>query len=168
MQAEAAVKSAQVSENDTSIFAPTDGTVVRKTANVGASLSAGQTILTLTQGQGVYITANFKETQVGNVRVGQPVEIRVDSFPGKVFKGVVGSLNQATGATTSLVAPGQCDWQLHESGAAYPGENRYRAGNRRKRGQSRGHCPIATGNVSKSGNRDKRYGSAPRARPRRL
>jgi membrane fusion protein (multidrug efflux system) len=79
--------------------------VVRKSVNVGASLSAGQTILTITQGDGVYVTANFKETQIGNVRVGQPAEIEVDAFPGKVFKGIVGAINEATGATTSLLPP---------------------------------------------------------------
>lgn len=104
-QAEASVKTAQVAERDTYIYAPTDGTVVRKTVNVGTSVSAGQTLVTITQGSGVYITANFKETQVGNLRVGQPVEIKVDAFPGKTFRGIVGSVNVATGATTSLLPP---------------------------------------------------------------
>lgn len=104
-QAEAALKNAKVTLGDTSIYASTDGIVVRKTVNQGVSLSPGQTILTITQGEGVYVTANFKETQVANVRVGQPVEIRVDAFPGKKFAGVVGSINEATGATTSLLPP---------------------------------------------------------------
>jgi membrane fusion protein (multidrug efflux system) len=104
-QAEAALQNARITEQDTYIYAPTDGTVVRKSVNVGASLSTGQTVLTITQGDGVYVTANFKETQIGDVRVGQPVEIDVDALPGKVFKGVVGAINEATGATTSLLPP---------------------------------------------------------------
>jgi membrane fusion protein (multidrug efflux system) len=104
-QAQAALQNAQVTEEDTYIYAPTDGTVIRKTANMGADVSAGQTILTVTQGNTVFVTANFKETQVGNVRVGQPVEIKVDAFPHKIFKGFVGSINEATGATVSLLPP---------------------------------------------------------------
>ena len=79
--------------------------MVRKTANVGASLSVGQTILTITQGDVVWVTANFKETQLGDVRVGQPVELEVDAFPGKAFEGRVAAVNEATGATTSAFAP---------------------------------------------------------------
>ncbi len=104
-QAEAVLHNAQVAESDTFIYAPIDGTVVRKTTNAGADVSAGQTILTITQGNGVYVTANFKETQVGRIRVGQPVEVKVDAFGHKVFKGVVGSINAATGATVSLLPP---------------------------------------------------------------
>ena len=69
-------------------YAFVDGTAVRGSdyttnGSVLVSLSPGQTILTITQGNGVYVTANFKETQIGSVRVGQPAEIEVDAFPGK-------------------------------------------------------------------------------------
>jgi membrane fusion protein (multidrug efflux system) len=104
-QAKAALENARVLFNDTYIYAPANGTVVRKTINVGAALAPGQTILTMTQGDAAWVTANFKETQLTNVRVGQPVSLEVDAFPGKEFKGVVASVSEATGATTSLLPP---------------------------------------------------------------
>jgi len=101
----AALQNAQVVLNDTFLYAPNEGTVVKKTVNVGASLSPGQTILTITQGQYVYVSANFKETQLRNVKPGQPVDVEVDSFPGLVFKGYVRSINETTGATNALLPP---------------------------------------------------------------
>ncbi len=104
-QALAALTNARVNLGYTYIYAPNNGTIVKKTQNVGASLSPGQSILTMTQGDYVWVEANFKETQLDHVRVGQPVEIAVDAFPGKVFKGWVHSLNEASGAATSLLPP---------------------------------------------------------------
>ena len=105
LQAKAMLDNAQVTENDTFIYAPSDGTVVKKAVNTGVALAPGQTILTVTQGDYVYITANFKETQLRYVRPGQPAEIEVDSFPGRVFRGHVKSVNEATGATQALLPP---------------------------------------------------------------
>jgi len=105
MQSKAALANAQVQENDTSIYAPTDGEVVRKGVNVGAALTPGQTIITMTAGKTVWVVANFKETQMRGVIPGQPAEIEVDAFPGKIFKGKVQSINQATGASTALLPP---------------------------------------------------------------
>ena len=104
-QARAALASAQVSLDDTALYAPCDGVVVKKTANVGMALSPGQTVVTITQGSRMWVSANFKETQLTHVRPGQKVEIEVDSFPGKVFEGAVESINRATGAATSLLPP---------------------------------------------------------------
>jgi|SRR5579871_2965017 len=104
-QAQAALTNAQVTLDDTNIYAPSDGTIVTKTANVGASLSPGQPIVTMTQGQYVWVEANYKETQLNDVVPGEPVEITVDAFPGKIFKGQVRSIKEATGAATSLLPP---------------------------------------------------------------
>jgi membrane fusion protein (multidrug efflux system) len=104
-QAKASLENAQVLLNDNAIYAPTDGQVVRKTVNVGAALSPGQTIVTLTAGQEVWVTANFKETQLTHVRPGQPAEVEVDTFPGKIFKGEVQAIEDATGASTALLPP---------------------------------------------------------------
>jgi membrane fusion protein, multidrug efflux system len=104
-QAKAALANAQITEDDTYIKAPTNGTVVRKAVNVGASLSPGQEIVTITQGNHVWVTANYKETQLSDVRAGQPVEIDVDAFPGKIFQGKVQSVNEASGASTALLPP---------------------------------------------------------------
>ena len=103
--AQAALANALVTLNDTLIPAPADGTVVKKAVNVGASLSPGQTVVTMTQGDYVYVTANFKETQLRDVKPGESAEIEVDSFPGLVFKGHVQSINEATGATEALLPP---------------------------------------------------------------
>lgn len=104
-QAKAALANAQVTFNDTFIYAPSSGTVVRKAINVGAALSPGQSIVTMTQGDYVYVTANYKETQLRDVHSGQPAEVEVDTFPGRIFKGRVQSINEATGAATALLPP---------------------------------------------------------------
>ena len=103
LQSQAALTNAQVTLDDTVIRAPSNGTIVRKGANVGDALSPGQTIATMTKGDYVWIQANFKETQLQYVRVGQPVTCTVDAYPGKTFYGKVQSVNEASGNTTSLL-----------------------------------------------------------------
>jgi membrane fusion protein (multidrug efflux system) len=88
----------------TKIKAPHDGVVSRKTINEGQSVAAGQAIVQLVTPD-VWITANFKETQVGRTRVGQPAHFSVDAYPGKEFVGAVESLSGATGARFSLLPP---------------------------------------------------------------
>lgn len=104
-QSKAALANAQITLGDASIYAPTSGFVVRKAVNVGASLSPGQTMVTMTTGDQAWVTANFKETQLRDVRVGQPAEIEVDQVGGKVFRGRVQAITAATGASTSLLPP---------------------------------------------------------------
>jgi len=104
-QARAAMRNAKVTLNYTSIYAPCDGIVVKKATNVGAAISPGQTLVTITQGNHMWVSANFKETQLTHVRPGQRVEVEVDSFPNKVFEGTVDSINRATGAATALLPP---------------------------------------------------------------
>lgn len=107
-QAKAALTNAQITMGDTYIYAPCDGTIVRKDSNVGATMSPGTTIVTIAQQTSeadIWVDANFKETQLQNVRVGQPAEIDVDAFGGKVFRGRVESILEATGAATALLPP---------------------------------------------------------------
>jgi membrane fusion protein (multidrug efflux system) len=104
-EAKQALVNAQINLNHTFIYAPDDGTIVKKTANVGASLAPGQPIVTMTQGGSVWVTANYKETQMQDVRAGQPAEVEVDSLPGRLFQGRVESINEVTGAATSLLPP---------------------------------------------------------------
>jgi len=89
----------------TRILSPIDGFVGEKSAEVGQTVSAGVTILTLIpDGPGkIYITANYKETQMGNMRVGQPVDIHVDAYGGTTFHGHVISINPASQNTYALV-----------------------------------------------------------------
>ncbi len=86
----------------TRIYASTDGYIGEKSAEVGQVIGAGITLMTIVPNR-VYITANYKETQMGRMRVGQPVEIRVDAYKGVTFKGHVASINPASENTYALV-----------------------------------------------------------------
>jgi membrane fusion protein, multidrug efflux system len=89
----------------THIYAPVDGFIGEKSAEVGQTVSAGMTLLTLIpDGPGkIYITANYKETQMGDMKVGQPVDISVDAYHGVTFHGKVISINPASQNTYALV-----------------------------------------------------------------
>jgi membrane fusion protein, multidrug efflux system len=86
----------------TRIYAPTDGYVGEKSAEVGQTVGAGITLMTIVPNR-VYITANYKETQMGHMRVGQPADIRVDAYRGVTFHGHVASINPASENTYALV-----------------------------------------------------------------
>jgi membrane fusion protein (multidrug efflux system) len=88
----------------TQILAPHDGVVSRKTVSEGQSVGAGQAVVQVVTPE-VWVTANFKETQVGRMREGQPARFSVDAFPGVEFSGDVQSLSGATGARFSLLPP---------------------------------------------------------------
>jgi membrane fusion protein (multidrug efflux system) len=88
----------------TKIFAPSSGIVSRKSINVGQSVASGQSVVQLVP-DARWVTANFKETQLGAMRVGQPVSLTVDAYPGVKFYGEVESLAAATGARFSLLPP---------------------------------------------------------------
>ena len=102
-EAIAVTQQAKVTLDDTVIYAPSDGTVVKKGANVGDALSPGQTIFTMTQGNSVWVTANYKETQVQHMKAGQSAEVDVDAFPGTTFIGKVQSIYAASGNATALL-----------------------------------------------------------------
>jgi membrane fusion protein (multidrug efflux system) len=103
--AAAALANAKLQESYTRITAPVDGIVSKKSVNVGDTVSVGQPLMAIADQTHLWVDANLKETQIANVRVGQPVEIRVDAFPHQVFRGRVESLSAATGATFALIPP---------------------------------------------------------------
>ncbi len=105
--AEAQVKEAELNLSYTTIRAPADGYVTRKRIEAGQFVSAGQELFTVvpTRPPGIWITANFKETDLTHVHPGQPVEISVDMYPGLTIKGKVDSLMAGTGAAFSLFPP---------------------------------------------------------------
>ncbi|AIE84411.1 HlyD family secretion protein [Fimbriimonas ginsengisoli] len=105
LQAKAAVERAQVAVGDAFLYAPCDGYVVKHSANVGTAINPGQTVVTITRGSRVWVMANFKETQLGGVREGQPADVEVDAFPGQKFHGRVGKVIRATGSATTLLPP---------------------------------------------------------------
>ncbi len=86
------------------VLAPCDGRVSRKTVETGQRLSAGQSLLAVTEND-VWVLANLKETQLQNVRVGQRVSLPVDAFPKHPFMGRVDSIQAGSGATYSLLPP---------------------------------------------------------------
>jgi membrane fusion protein, multidrug efflux system len=88
--------------NYTRIYAATDGYIGEKNVEVGQTIGAGITLLTIVPHR-VYITANYKETQMGRMRVGQPADVRVDAYKGVTFHGHVASINPASENTYALV-----------------------------------------------------------------
>jgi membrane fusion protein (multidrug efflux system) len=103
-QARANLETAELDLSYTVIKAPVDGVVTRKTVQLGQIVQPGQAFLVLVPLQNVWVTANFKETQLSGVRVGQRAEVKVDMY-GRSFPGRVDSLAGATGTRLSLLPP---------------------------------------------------------------
>ncbi len=89
----------------TQIKAPRDGIASRKTIAQGQMVQPGQPVTMLVPVVGVWITANFKETQLARMRTGQPATVRIDAFPGLALDAAVESFSGATGARFSLLPP---------------------------------------------------------------
>jgi membrane fusion protein (multidrug efflux system) len=103
-RAKAAVKQAQLNLGYTHIIAPITGQLTQKSVDLGQYLSAGQLLFTIVPLDKVFITANFKETQLANVHPGQHANIHVDTY-NKDFDGVVDSIAGATGSLQALLPP---------------------------------------------------------------
>ena len=104
-QAQAAVGRAELDLDHTTVKAPIKGVVSRKSAEPGQVIQSGQPLMTIIPLEQVWITANFKETQLEEMRVGQRVTIDVDAYGGKEFAGKVDSIAAATGYRFSLLPP---------------------------------------------------------------
>src|SRR4029079_3841724 len=104
LQARAAVDQAKLTLERATIRAPVSGVVSRKSVEVGQVIQPGQTVLALTSLDDVWVTANFKETQLDRMRAGQPADVDVDTY-GRTYGGRVDSIAAATGATFSLLPP---------------------------------------------------------------
>jgi len=104
-QAEAALAQAELNLQYTTVKAPSDGVVSRKTVEIGQVVQTGQPLLALVSLGDVWVTANFKETQLKLMRDGQPAVVEVDGLGGREFKGHVDSIAAATGAKFSLLPP---------------------------------------------------------------
>ncbi|RPD45711.1 HlyD family secretion protein [Hymenobacter sediminis] len=101
-EAQAAAAQAQLQLSYTKIYATETGRVTRKAVDEGQTVAVGQQLMALTYGQ-LWVTANFKETQLEKMRAGQPVELEVDAYPGETFRGRVESFQRGTGARFSLL-----------------------------------------------------------------
>ncbi|MBT1444037.1 HlyD family secretion protein [Shewanella sp. JM162201] len=103
LEAEAGLKLAKLQLKDTEILAPFDGVVGKRGAFVGQYVQPGQALFSLVPDGALWITANFKETQIQSMKPGQPVTVSLDAFPDHAFHGVIDSLSPASGAKFSLL-----------------------------------------------------------------
>jgi membrane fusion protein, multidrug efflux system len=104
-QAEAALKAAELDQTYTKITAPFTGIVTHKSAHVGNRIQVGEPLLAIVPLGKLYVTANFKETQLTDVRVGQRATVEADIYPGYTYNGHVDSISMGTGAAFSLLPP---------------------------------------------------------------
>jgi membrane fusion protein (multidrug efflux system) len=89
----------------TRVTAPVGGVVSRKQVEIGQLVQSGQPLLTVVSDTGVWVTANFKETQLSDIKIGQKVELEIDAYPGVNVEGKVESTSAATGAKFALLPP---------------------------------------------------------------
>jgi membrane fusion protein (multidrug efflux system) len=103
-QSKAAVQAAQLQLSYTRVYAPQAGYVTQRTVEKGSYVDVGQSLLAVVTDK-MYVTANFKETQLTHMRPGQPVTVRVDTYPGTSLRAHVESIQAGTGAVFSLFPP---------------------------------------------------------------
>lgn len=102
-QAQAQVELAKIDLENTKIRAPFDGVIGHRGVQLGTFVQAGTNLAYLLETQKVWADANFKETQIENMKVGQPVQIHVDAYPNLVFTGKVDSFAPASGSEFSIL-----------------------------------------------------------------
>ncbi len=112
----------------TKVIAPVSGAVSNRTVEVGQNVQPGQEMMKIIplDEANIWVTANFKETQLKNIKPGQQAEIAVDAT-GKTYKGHVDSIAGASGERFSLLPPENATGNLRKSRAAHPGEDRFRS-----------------------------------------
>lgn len=102
-RAEAAVDLAALNLSYTVVTAPCNGCLGRRSIEEGQLVNAGQTLTTIIPDTRKWVVANYKETQISSLAVGQEVEVTVDAFAGKTFKGRITAISSATGSKYSMV-----------------------------------------------------------------
>ena len=101
---QAQVKQARVTIGDLSLTAPVSGQVVNRQVNVGSYVGPGTQLMAIVPDR-IWVTANFKETQLKDMKIGQPVTIKVDAFPQVEFRGHVDSIQRGAGQAFALLPP---------------------------------------------------------------
>jgi membrane fusion protein (multidrug efflux system) len=101
----ARVSQSELNLSNTKIFAPSKGFIAKKAVEQGQLASPGVPLIGFVDAEERWITANFKETEIFDVKINALVEIEIDAIPGKTFHGKVQSLSAATGATFTLLPP---------------------------------------------------------------
>ncbi len=104
-QREADVDNAKLSLSYAVVLAPADGLVSKVNVQPGQYLTAGQSLFSIVLKQNLWVIANFKETQLGKMRVGQTAAVNVNAFPGHDFTAKISSVSAATGASYALLPP---------------------------------------------------------------
>jgi membrane fusion protein, multidrug efflux system len=126
-QQRAMLEQAELNLQYTTITAPVSGTIGKKAIEVGNNISAGQQLMAIVPLDEIWITANFKETQLKNMRIGQTVKVKVDAYDREYTGRVLRERREVQPA-----AAGKRDRQFRQGGAADPGENRPRSGAERR------------------------------------
>lgn len=103
LRKEADLEMARLNLSYTVVIAPFDGYMGRRTLETGQLVQAGQTLTNLVRSDDKWITANYKETQIANIYIGQPVRVKVDALKDRLFHGTVTAISEATGSKYSLV-----------------------------------------------------------------
>ncbi len=101
----AGYKLALINLQRTTVYAPCNGYVTKKNVNPGSYVMPGIPYLSIVNLDNVWIVANFKETDIGKIKIGAPVTIKVDAYPGTTFKGHVASFQSGSGSAFSLLPP---------------------------------------------------------------
>jgi membrane fusion protein, multidrug efflux system len=104
-QAQAALEGAKLDLSYTVLRAPLSGIITRKSVHIGNRIQPGEPLMALVPTDRLYITANYKETQLTDVRVGQPANVEADIYPGYIYKAHVDSISVGTGAAFALLPP---------------------------------------------------------------
>jgi membrane fusion protein (multidrug efflux system) len=102
---EAILRTAKLNQGYTKIYAPEDGYITKKSVQPGNQIQPGQPLMAVVSLDDIWITANYKETQLTKIKHGQKVTVKVDTYPGKEFIGKVDSIMSGTGAVFSLFPP---------------------------------------------------------------
>jgi membrane fusion protein, multidrug efflux system len=104
-QRQADIADAKLNLSYAVVTAPADGVVSKVNVQPGQFLQAGQSFFSIVLNNDLWVVANFKETQLEKMKVGQPVSIEVDAFPNHILDAKVGSFSAATGSSFSLLPP---------------------------------------------------------------
>ena len=105
LRAQAALDLADLNMSYTVVLAPYDGYMGRRTLEAGQYVASGQTLSYLVRQTDKWVTANYRETQIANIYIGQEVRIKVDGVPGKVLLGHVTAISEATGSNIRWFPP---------------------------------------------------------------
>lgn len=104
-QRQAGLRTAQLNQEYTKIYSPADGSVTKKSVEAGNQIQPTQPLMAVVSLNDIWVVANYKETQLKNIRLGQRVAVKVDTYPNKIFYGKVDSIMAGTGAAFSLFPP---------------------------------------------------------------